>query len=186
MCPKSVLRISVLLVAVVGIAFAAEDTPPELTAVRAEFEARLAVPRAKLEAVVKARVARYVSDLKELETKVSAAGQLDAVVLIGAEREAYARDARTNGFLAGNAKVPAAARQLRAAFEADLARARATVAPEGRAAATEYLRVLGELERKLTCQKAATPALAVRKEREETQVDGLDPLNPPGAGLIGD
>jgi len=168
------------------MAMAADQHPAELTAARANYEARLAVPRAKLEPLVKSRTARYVSDLKEMEGRVATDGKLDVVMAIRVEREAYEKGAKTNGFAAGDAKVPTAARELRAAFDADIARARATVAPEGRAAATDYLRILGELERKLTSQKATEAALAVRREREETQTDGRDPLNPPTSGLIGD
>ncbi len=163
----------------------AQTTSAELTAARTEFEARLSPARMKLDAAIKTRAAKYAGELKALEERVAGAGQLDAVVALKAEREAYEKGGRTNGF-AGDPKVPAAARQVRAAFDGDLARLRAAAAPEGRALAANYVKQLGELERKLTTQKDVAGALAVRQEREETQASGMDPLNPPSTGLIGD
>lgn len=161
------------------------DAPAELSAARADYEVRLAAPREKLDTAIKARAEKYAADLKGLEDRATAAGQLDAVVLLKAEREAYEKGERTNGFAAGNPKVPAAARTLRAAFEGEVLRLRAAAAPEGRAQAMAYVKQLGDLERKLTSQKNVEGALAVRQEREETQQGGLDPLNPPATGLIG-
>ena len=163
-----------------------QEVPVELTAARTDYEARLATPRLKLDTSIKARVAKYAADLKAIEDRATAAGQLDAVVAVKAEREAYEKGERTNGFATGNTKVPAAARQVRAALEGDLMRVRASAAPEGRALAMSYLQQLNDLERKLTTQKNVDGALAVRREREETQLSGLDPLNPPATGLIGD
>lgn len=160
--------------------------PPELAAARAEYEGRLAVPRGKLEAAIKARAARYAGELKTLEDRAAAAGQLDAVVAVKAEREAYEKGGTTSGFAAGDLKVPASARQLRAAFDGDVARLRAAAAPEGRVLAQAYVQQLGNLERRLTSQKSIDAALAVRREKEATQQEGmapLDPGNPPPSAL---
>ncbi len=152
------------------------EEPAELGLARMDYEAKLAVPKAKLEAAILARGKRYVGDLKLIEDKVAAAGQLDGVILVKAEREAYEQGRRTPGFATGDAKVPQAARQLRTAFDGDVIRLQNAAAPETAVLAQNYTRQLGEMERRLTSQKNIESALAVRRERDAMQQGGLAPL----------
>ncbi len=183
--PRTLILFTITLLTLAPVRVCGQE-PAELTSARLDYEAKVAVPKAKLETAILARGKRYVGDLKLIEDKVAAAGQLDGLILLKAEREAYEQGHRTTGYVAGDAKVPQTARQLRTALDGDVARLRAAVAPDGRQVATAYLQQLGDLERRLTSQKNVAAALVVRHEREELQLSGLNPLNPPTTGLVGD
>ena len=140
------------------------------------YEAKLALPKGKLEAALAARGKQYAVVMKALEDRALLAGNLDAVVLLKAEREAYEQGKQTSGFGANAAKVPPEARDARRVAEGDLARLRATAAPEGRRLASEYVKALEGVERKLTMQKDVAGAVEIRKERTAIMQDGLDPF----------
>ena len=72
--------------------------PAELTSARLDYEAKLAVPKGKLDATLLARGKQYASLIKALEDRASLGGNLDGVVLLKAEREAYEQGKRTYGF----------------------------------------------------------------------------------------
>ena len=150
--------------------------PAELTSARLDYEAKLAVPKGKLDAALLARGKQYASLIKALEDRASLGGNLDGVVLLKAEREAYEQGKRTYGFGANAAKVPPEARDARRIMEGDFARLRATAAPEGRRLSGEYVKALEGIERKLTMQKDVAGALDVRKEKTEIQDEEMDPF----------
>ena len=160
--------------------------PPELTAARLAYEAKLALPKGKLDAALLARGKQYAGVIKALEDRAALDAKLDAVILLKAEREAYEQGRRTSGFGPNASKVSPEARSARLLLDGDVARLRATAAPEGRRLAVEYLTALEVIERKLTMQKDVTGAVEVRKVRTAVQAEGMEPLSSGSKGLIGD
>lgn len=172
-----------LLFALCG--FAAADEPAALSAARSEYESRLAPFRQKLDAAIQTRTEKYVADLKGLEDRLAASGQLDPLLVIRAEREAYEKGLHTSGFDPKNRKIPAAARPVRAAFDSDIVRIRTAALPDGRKLAAAYAQQLESLERKLTMQSDIPAAVAVREERARFQQNEMDPLNP-ASNILGE
>jgi hypothetical protein len=123
-----------------------------------------------------ARGKQYASVIKALEDRAALGGNLDGVVLLKAEREAYEQGKRTNGFGPNAAKVPPEARDARRLLEGDFARLRASVGPEGQRVAGDYVKTLESVERKLMAQKDVAGALDVRKEKTEMQDEEMDPF----------
>jgi hypothetical protein len=167
-----------LLAACSAVSTAPADDPPDLLQARSEYAQRLAPLRTKLDDAVNARTAKYVTDLKAVEDRTAASGQLDAVLVVKAEREIYEKGGSTMGFDPKNPVVPQAARQARVAFDGDLQRLRAAAVPEAQKLAANYVERLAALERKLTTQKDIAGALSVRQERESVQKAGMNPLSP--------
>ena len=169
-----------LLIVVIAAAFALQARalaePAELTAARLAYEAKLAAPKSKLDAALAARGKQYAVVIKALEDRAALGGNLDGVVLLKTEREAYEQGKRTNGFGPNAAKVQPEARDARRLLEGDFARLRAAASPEGRRLAGEYVKALEGIERKLTMQKDVAGAVEVQKEKTAIQQDGLDPF----------
>ena len=164
------------LACVLLIPFRAAAEPAELTAARMAYEGKLIIPKGKLDAALEARGKQYAVFIKALEDRAALDARLDAVILLKAEREAYEQGKRTNGFGPNASKVAPEARDARRLLEGDFARLRATVAPEGRRLAGEYVKTLEGIERKLTMQKDVAGAVEIRKKRTAIQQDGMDPF----------
>ncbi len=151
-----------------GGAKSANAEPTELTATREQNEKQWKDLQARAMTASSKRSAQYATDLKTLGNQAAATGNLDAVLAIKAEREAYEGGAVTGGFDAKSA-APQAARQLRAAYDADQDKISKYVASEGRNINLAYIRQLEDLERKLTIAGNLDGALTVRAERVSTQ-----------------
>ena len=122
-----------------------------------------------------------MGDLRLLAGKIAASGNLDALTPINTEEKAYEGGFDTIGFDAKDTTVPPAARQLRVAFEADLARISQYAAGEERNYLTAYERQLEDLERKLTIAGNLDGAIAIRAEKKSAQALIADNTPPPPA-----
>ena len=143
--------------------------PTELTTARSQYEARVKTLHEKVPDAVSKRNSKYVSDLQLLSNQIATTGNLDALLPIKAEREAYQNGQATTGFDAKDPAVPASARQLRTTFEADLNKISQFAATEEHNYAAAYLRQLEDLVKKLTMAGNVDGALAVRTEKQEVQ-----------------
>jgi hypothetical protein len=161
------------------------NDPAELTAARAAYESALAPFQTKLDEAIKARGQRYVSDLQAIEQQTTAAGKLDALAPLKAERDAYSAGRGTAGFDADNKKVPATARELRRAYDRDITKIRTDIAATARPAAANYIKQLTELESKLVRDRKPEDVLAVRNEKLAIQQSSTDPLYGGDAAILG-
>jgi hypothetical protein len=168
--------IRVLLTCAFLLPFRSAAEPAELTAARLAYETKLAGSRGRLDAALLTRGKQYATVIKAQEDRATLSGNLNLVVLLKAEREAYEQGKRTNGFGPNMAKVPPEARDARRTLEADIAQLRAKGEPEGQRLAGEYVQALEGLERKLTMKRDVTGALEVKKERSAVQQVGMAPL----------
>ena len=173
------LTMSLLHGSVAGQQVSAVVEPAELVQLRVAYQARLDPLRERLKQSIKARTLKYAADLEGIEKQAGAEGKLNAAISIKKEREAAQTGVPPPGFEAKDRELPASARQLRSAYDGEIARIRSNVAPEGRNLALSYIQQLQTLERKLTSGSDLAAAQTVRAERDSTQKHGLDPLNPP-------
>jgi hypothetical protein len=162
------------------LAVAKEDaTPvetPELQALRADYESKLAPIRAKLNEATAPRTRHFVTDLTALETQLSKDGKNDAVLIVRAERDAYSQNHETVGFDPKNKGIPPALLQLRLAYDRDLLNLRVNLSAGARNIVAEQIKKLDALERQFASQNNAGAILAVRAERERTTNGAADPL----------
>lgn len=159
--------------------------PPELVALREGYRAELAPFRSRVEEAIKARGAKYASDLQAVEEQAIKTNRLEAVPVIKAERETFASGGWTPGFPKDAKAVPSSAHELRRAFDRDCAKIRADIVPAARPIVTEYTRKLDELEKRLTASKSIEAALAVRQEKQSLQGAGSDPLSGTNSLVVG-
>jgi hypothetical protein len=150
--------------------------PPELTALRASYELKLAPIRAKLTDVVRMRTDRYVRDLLALETQLSTQGKADEVIVVRRERDAYGSGRETVGFDSKDKSIPPALLQLRLAFDRDVTNSRVSLSAAPRDTASWYLKQLDNLERQLTAEKRTAAVPIVRAERDSAAISLSDPL----------
>lgn len=149
---------------------------PELQALHADFETKLAPIRAKLNEATAPKTQRYVADLTALETQLSKDGKSEAVLVVRAERDAYGQSHETAGFDPKNKSIPPALVQLRLAYDRDLLNLRVNLSAGARNLVAEQLKKIDALERQFTTQKNAGAILAVRAERERITNLAADPL----------
>ncbi|HEY2342126.1 MAG TPA: hypothetical protein VGH90_03800 [Chthoniobacteraceae bacterium] len=143
--------------------------PAELNTARTSYETGVTDLHKRIIEAKSKRNAKYAGDLKQLESQIAATGNLDAALAVKSEMEAYQSGATTTGLDPKNSAAPAAARTLRAAFDADLDKISKYAANEERNLDTNYIRQLEELERKLTMAQRVDDAVAVRTEKTQTQ-----------------
>jgi hypothetical protein len=180
---KSMCLRAVRIVAL-GVAFALRalgqvpegSEPPELTALRASYESKLAPARAKLAETVKTRTDRYVRDLLALEAQLSAKARPDDVILVRGERDAYGSGRESVGFDPKDKRVPPALVQLRLAFDRDVTNTRVSLSAAPRDTTSWYLKQLDALDRQLTAEKRMTAIPFVRAERDSVAISMSDPL----------
>lgn len=180
---KSSLRrvLACLTFAIFAItSWAAGPTPSvdvaELTALKLDFDAKLAPVREQLEQARKTRTDRYVQDLVRLEAQLSTARQPEAVNVVRQEREAYEGGKQTVGFDPKDKKVPDGLLQLRLAFERDLVTKRTSLSAGPRTLAGEHARKLQALERQLISDKRHAAAEAVKAEYDLAIIRMANPL----------
>jgi len=155
---------------------ATPSDPPELLTLREAYEAKLPPLLEKLDAALKRRAERYVADLDKIAGEAAGAGKTDLLEPIKKERDAYASGLCSSGFDPENKKVPSGARELRRAYDQDIAKIRAEAAATARPAAVEYLRQLTDLENAMMKNKNADGLLAVRNEKKIVGQAQVDPL----------
>jgi hypothetical protein len=179
------LASSAALVAAPPAAQPSAPEPPELGTARTAYETALAPFQSKLDEAIKTRVQRYVTDLQAIEQQATAGGKLDSLAALKAERDAYSAGKGTAGFLDSDKKVPTPARDLRRAYDRDIAKIRADIGAAARPAAANYLKQLTDLETKLVRDRKPESVLAVRNEKLAIQQAATDPLYGGDAAVLG-
>ena len=142
---------------------------PLLTASRAQYEVKLKELQSKIADANQKRTTKYVGDLQVLEKQIAASGNLDALLPVKAEREAYQAGKTTVGFGSKETTVPQAARQLRVTYEGDLDKITKFATTEEQNIGLGYVRELEGLERQLTTAQQIDAAIAVRVEKKEME-----------------
>ena len=159
--------------------------PEALGTLRTVYEAVLAPIRQKLDDAIKARAQAYVSSLDAVAQQTTSAGKLDALTPLKAERDAYSEGRGTSGFPADNKKIPAPARELRRAYDRDVAKLVGDAAASARPVALNYAKQLGELEAKLAGARNADGVLAVRNEKKAITDAAANPFYGGDAAIVG-
>ena len=159
--------------------------PIEIGSARDKYREALAPFRAKITDQIKTRVQSYIAALKDLELRETAAGHGDALEGIRKERNAYSAGGGTVGFDAANKKIPGAARDLRRAYDRDVAKFVSDAIPAARPAAEVYTTELGRLEQVFIKNRDSDGVLAIRSEKEAMKGALTNPLAGDDNAIIG-
>jgi hypothetical protein len=160
--------------------------PPELQALLDAYTESLAPLESALAEKIKDRARKYAADLAALEPQIAGKGGGEALEVVRAEQMAYAGGKGTAGFVSKDKKAPAAALELRRAYDRDVAKLRADALPAARPIAASFLQKLSDLERKLISARNPDGVLATQALKREMQDALSDPLFGGDKAVVGD
>ena len=113
------------------------------------------------------RTAKYVADLKELETEVAKSGVLNHVIQVRKEREAWEKGQKTESLDPKDQEIVLGLRKLRYYFDQDLKKLGGASGGKNPDRAAKLAASLTELETTLTKEGKIDDALAARSAKEK-------------------